>query len=61
MIFAGDHKHCDLRNEESGFARFLKTLERMKSFARIRFNIADIVRSGIVKEFLIAEEQLSSE
>jgi len=61
VIFAGDHKQCDLRNEESGFARFLKTLERMKSFARIRFNIADIVRSGIVKEFLIAEEQLSSE
>ena len=62
IIFCGDTKQDDLacsknRLDTSGLAGFMRILRRMnKSFDIIEFTVDDIVRSGIVKEFIIAEE-----
>lgn len=62
IIFCGDTKQDDLacsknRLDTSGLAGFMRILRRMnKSFEIIEFTVDDIVRSGIVKEFIIAEE-----
>jgi len=36
----------------------MKVLERIPSMAKVDFEVQDIVRSGFVKEFIIAELQL---
>ena len=62
IIFCGDTKQDDLacsknRLDTSGLAGFMRILRRMnKSFDIIEFTVDDIVRSSIVKEFIIAEE-----
>lgn len=61
FVFCGDTKQNDLtqkKNDQSGLPQFMKVLEKMKSFDMIQFYSDDIVRSGLVKEFIIAEESL---
>jgi len=65
IIFCGDTKQDDLacsknRLDVSGLRHFKKVIDRMSSncFQTIEFTTDDIVRSGLVKEFIIAEEQL---
>ena len=58
IVFAGDFGQNDLefkRGEFSGLAKFQEILDRMNSFARIDFNANDIVRSGLVKEYILAK------
>jgi len=60
LIIAGDTNQTDLKNgEREGVHRFMKVIERMPSFAMVQFGKDDIVRSGIVKEFLIAKSELN--
>ncbi len=65
IIFAGDYKQVDLhrKSDKSGLGRFMKVLDRMPSatYDVVTYTPHDIVRSGIVKEFLIAEEAASVE
>jgi phosphate starvation-inducible protein PhoH len=60
VVFAGDIKQNDLnpRKEESGFKDFFKVINKLNSFASIEFNRDDIVRSSIVREYIIAREDL---
>ena len=60
IFFSGDYKQCDLdgKREVSGFNDFLKIVGMMYSFETVEFGLEDIVRSGLVKEFLIAKEKL---
>lgn len=65
IIFCGDTKQDDLissRNkaDNSGLYNFKKVIDKMGSdcFRVVEFTSSDIVRSGVVKEFIIAEEQL---
>jgi predicted ribonuclease YlaK len=65
IIFCGDTKQNDLlysknRADISGLAQFKRVIDRMPNncFDTIQFTVDDIVRSGIVKEFIMAEEQL---
>jgi phosphate starvation-inducible protein PhoH len=60
VVFAGDLKQTDLttKKEYSGFSDFIKILKKMKSFSIIEFNKQDIVRSSLVKEYIIAREDL---
>ena len=37
---------------------FIKVLDAIRSFDVVRFGVDDIVRSGLVKEYIIAKEQL---
>lgn len=60
IITIGDTKQNDLiykKNDTSGFAKFLEISNRMPSMRNVYFNIQDVCRSGLVKEFLVADEQ----
>ena len=65
LIICGDTKQDDLkfsgknRMDTSGLEEVIKILNRVESFSLIRFTTDDIVRSGFVKQFLIAEEGYS--
>lgn len=59
IIFIGDRIQNDLiknRNDQSGFTAFIDIIKRMPNKKIIEFGIDDIVRSGFVKEFIIASE-----
>lgn len=63
IIFCGDFKQNDLikkKNDTSGLGEFLRILEEMPSemVDIITYRPEDVVRSGIVKEFLLAQERL---
>lgn len=60
VIFAGDIKQTDLnpRKEESGFKDFFKVVNRMPDFQSIEFTRDDIVRSSLVKSYIIVREDL---
>lgn len=60
IIFCGDTMQNDLYNK-SGFERFLTVVSRMDSSEVFKFNIEDIVRSGVVKDFLTAEYRINME
>jgi len=58
IIFCGDATQTDLikTNERNGIIDFMNILRKMESFSMIEFGIEDIVRSGLVKEYLIAKQ-----
>lgn len=63
IVFCGDTKQDDLsisknRADVSGLAHFLKVLNKIESFETIKFTSDDIVRSGLVKEYILAKEEL---
>ena len=57
IMFCGDATQTDLvkQNERNGIVDFLRILRNMPSFDIIEFGIDDIVRSGLVKEYIIAK------
>ena len=57
IYFCGDASQTDLQktNERNGIIDFMKIVRSMPSFNLIEFGINDIVRSGLVKEYLIAK------
>jgi phosphate starvation-inducible protein PhoH len=63
IIFAGDGKQDDLTSErykeETGLSKFRNILSEMDSFDIIDFTTDDIVRSGLVREYIEACERIS--
>ena len=57
IIFSGDASQSDLvkTNDRNGIVDFMNVLRKMPSFDIIEFGIDDIVRSGLVKEYLTAK------
>ena len=57
IMFCGDVFQSDLtkNSEREGLHHFMKILRGMDSFANIEFTLGDIVRSGMVKEYLISK------
>ena len=57
IIFCGDASQSDLvkTNDRNGIHDFLNILRKMPSFDIIEFGIDDIVRSGLVKEYIISK------
>ena len=57
ILFCGDASQTDLvkTNDRNGIHDFLNILRKMPSFDIIEFGIDDIVRSGLVKEYIIAK------
>jgi predicted ribonuclease YlaK len=63
IMFVGDTKQTDLRrrhDDECGLPKLLAVTRRMPSMREVIFNKLDIVRGGVVREWIIAEEELSS-
>lgn len=63
VILCGDYRQDDLRmtgkkSQESGIKILLEVASKMKSFSLVKFDIKDIVRSGFVREYLIARINL---
>lgn len=60
LILCGDFKQTDLvkKGDESGLNQLLSVFSKMsqESVSVIKYTPNDVVRSGIVKEFLLAEE-----
>ena len=61
ICFCGDATQTDLtrENEKNGIVDFMKILRIMPSVDTIEFQIGDIVRSGICREYLIAKTELN--
>lgn len=62
IIFSGDIKQDDLTserfNEKSGLASFMRIINNMKEFDFIEFYADDIVRSDLVKSYIIERDRL---
>jgi predicted ribonuclease YlaK len=57
ICFCGDASQSDLQktNERNGIVDFMTVLRKMPSFDIIEFGVEDIVRSGLVKEYILAK------
>ena len=57
IMFCGDASQTDLQktNDRNGIVDFMNILRKMPSFDIIEFSVDDIVRSGLVKEYIIAK------
>jgi len=60
LMFCGDATQTDLVKtaERNGIIDFMKILTNMPSFDTIEFQPEDICRSGLVKEYIIAKNEL---
>lgn len=59
IIFCGDYRQSDFMGtkENSGIKSFMKILKKMKRFDFIEFEYDDIVRSGLVKDYIITKDE----
>jgi phosphate starvation-inducible protein PhoH len=59
IIFCGDFRQTDLnrKHDVSGLKKFIQIANHMQSFRQVEFNVDDIVRSQLVKEYIIARMQ----
>ena len=62
IILSGDYYQSDFRNagDREGMERFILILENMKLFDRIEFTWEDIVRSGLVRDFIMTKEMVEN-
>jgi predicted ribonuclease YlaK len=60
IMFCGDVVQSDLvkQHERNGIVDFLRILQTMKEFSCIEFGVDDIVRSGLVKSYLVSKMNL---
>jgi len=60
IIFAGDYLQSDFKadGEKDGLLKFLNIIERMNNFSIVRFGWDDIVRSGIVRDYIMTKEMM---
>lgn len=59
IIWCGDYRQTDLRkaNDKSGILKFFDIAMHMNAFTRIEFTADDIVRSSLVKDYILAKIQ----
>ena len=57
IIFSGDFFQTDLTKnaDRDGMPRFMDIITDMEEFKSVEFNIGDIVRSGLVRSYLISK------
>lgn len=60
IVFSGDFRQSDFtkENDRSGLMKFIEITKKMKSFEFIDFNENDIVRSAMVKDYIIQKDRL---
>lgn len=62
VVLCGDTKQDDLTSERykesSGLSDMMRVFSRMSDMTAVQFEIDDIVRSGFVRDFIIAENEL---
>lgn len=57
IIWCGDYRQTDLRknNDKSGLLKFFDIAYHMSAFTRIEFTVEDIVRSSLVRDYILAK------
>ena len=57
IIWCGDYRQTDLRksNDKSGLLKFFDIAQHMNAFTRFEFTADDIVRSSLVKDYILAK------
>lgn len=63
VIFTGDLVQTDLDGRKSGVCgmqRLLNVCDEMKEFATVNFGVDDIVRSALVKSWIIASQRIAA-
>ena len=60
IMFCGDATQSDLnkQNERNGIVDFMNILRSMPSVDMIEFGVNDIIRSGLVKEYIVAKNEM---
>jgi phosphate starvation-inducible PhoH-like protein len=60
LICLGDYKQSDLirESERGGIVDFLRVVQRLNQFSHVEFGYDDILRSDLVRDYLIARDQL---
>lgn len=60
LLLCGDYYQSDFDKERdrSGILNFLNIVQNMKYFEHIEFSWEDIVRSGLVREYIMTKEQM---
>lgn len=58
IMFCGDYFQSDFRhkNDKGGILQFLEILEELKLFSVVEFKWEDIVRSGLVRDYIMTKE-----
>ena len=61
MMFCGDFRQSDFTrsHEKEGLKDFMRIIQKMKSFDFVDFDENDIVRSAMVKEYIITKDKLN--
>lgn len=63
IVFCGDSAQTDLgktKRDQSGMGRFQNIISIMSDFAMIKFGLNDIVRSNLVRNYLICKSKILS-
>jgi phosphate starvation-inducible PhoH-like protein len=57
IIWCGDYRQTDLRknSDKSGLLKFFDIAQHMSAFTRVEFTADDIVRSSLVKDYILAK------
>ena len=60
LMFCGDFRQSDFKwkDERDGILEFMKIIKKMQDFSFIEFGTEDIVRSGLVKDYIINKLEL---
>jgi phosphate starvation-inducible protein PhoH and related proteins len=60
IIFSGDYYQSDFRfkDEKEGIFKFLSIIEQLKGFTIVNYGWDDIVRSGLVRDYIMTKEML---
>ena len=56
-MFAGDFRQSDFKydDERQGIVDFMRVINKVRDFSNIEFNEDDIVRSQLVKDYIISK------
>lgn len=60
IIFCGDYRQSDLNkpHEKTGINTFMNVTKRINSFRHVEFQKEDIVRSGVVRDYIIQKTEM---
>jgi phosphate starvation-inducible protein PhoH len=63
ILFCGDCSQTDLDKpwDQSGLNSFMAILDNVNNFEKVEFSYDDIVRSGLVRDYLIAKDEYLNE
>jgi phosphate starvation-inducible protein PhoH len=60
IIICGDYRQTDLNkpHEKEGITQLMRITHRINTFQNVEFDKEDIVRSGLVKSYIIQKSEL---